>query len=92
MRLIDADALITDVRKNSESYFADDFTREWLDRQPTIDAVEVRRCRDCKYFEIHVLNDYDIGEVELTSCAAFGIGDIHSDDYCSFGQRREDGK
>lgn len=61
-----------------------------IDSIPAVDAVEVLRCRDCKYFEIHVVNDYDIGEVELTSCAAFGIGDIHSDDYCSFGQRREE--
>ena len=36
-RLIDADALIEDVRKNSASYFADDFAHEWVDRQPTIE-------------------------------------------------------
>lgn len=36
MRLIDADALIEDVRKNSVSYFADDFAREWVDKQPTV--------------------------------------------------------
>lgn len=36
MRLIDADALIADIRKNSSSYFADDFAHEWVDKQPTI--------------------------------------------------------
>ena len=35
-RLIDADELLNDVRKNSESYFADDFAHEWVDRQPTV--------------------------------------------------------
>ena len=35
-RLIDADALLKDVRKNSESYFADDFAHEWVDVAPTI--------------------------------------------------------
>lgn len=35
-RLVDADALIADIRKNAESYFADDFAHEWVDRQPTI--------------------------------------------------------
>ena len=35
-RYIDADALIEDIRKHSESYFADDFAHEWVDRQPTI--------------------------------------------------------
>lgn len=36
MRLIDADALIDDIRKHSESYFADDFAHEWVDKQPTV--------------------------------------------------------
>ena len=36
MRLIDADALLEDVRKHSESYFADDFAEYWVDRQPTV--------------------------------------------------------
>lgn len=35
-RLIDADALIADVRRHSESYFADDFAHEWVDKAPTI--------------------------------------------------------
>lgn len=48
-RYIDADALIEDIRKHSESYFADDFAHEWVDQQPTIDAVPVIRCRDCKH-------------------------------------------
>ena len=37
MRLIDADALIKDIRQHSESYFADDFAHEWVDKQPTIE-------------------------------------------------------
>lgn len=35
-RLIDANALIADVRAHSESYFADDFAHEWVDVAPTI--------------------------------------------------------
>lgn len=42
MRLIDADKLIEDVRKNSVSYFADDFAREWVDKQPTIEPEPQR--------------------------------------------------
>lgn len=38
MRLIDADALLDDIRLHSASYFADDFAREWVDKQPTINA------------------------------------------------------
>jgi hypothetical protein len=40
-RLIDADKLMDDIKKNSASYFADDFAREWVDVQPTaIEAEE----------------------------------------------------
>ena len=49
-RYIDADALLEDIRKNSESYFADDFAHEWVDKQPTADVVEVVRCKDCVYY------------------------------------------
>lgn len=40
-RLINANDLIDDIRKNSESYFADDFAHEWVDKQPTIEAIPV---------------------------------------------------
>lgn len=40
MRLIDADALIADISKNSSSYFADDFAREWVDKQPTVELSD----------------------------------------------------
>lgn len=35
-RLVDADALLADVRAHSESYFADDFAHEWVDVAPTV--------------------------------------------------------
>ena len=46
MRLIDADALIEDIREHSASYFADDFAHEWVDQQPTIEL----RCEECEAF------------------------------------------
>lgn len=39
-RLIDADALMKDIRLHSESYFADDFAHEWVDKQPTVIEAE----------------------------------------------------
>ena len=41
-RLIDACALLEDVRKNSVSYSADDFAHEWVDVQPTVIEAEGR--------------------------------------------------
>lgn len=40
-RLIDADKLMEDVRENSESYFADDFAEQWVNRQQTVDAISI---------------------------------------------------
>lgn len=52
MRLIDADALMADIRQNSESYFADDFAHEWVDKQPTValPSAQPERCEDCVNF------------------------------------------
>lgn len=83
MRLIDADALMADVRKNSESYFADDFAHEWVDKQPTIDAVPVVRCRECKYTETDC--------VDNIHCQKWDRWEMPPDGYCALGQRREDG-
>ena len=60
-RLIDADLLLDDIRSHSESYFADDFAREWVDKQPTIDAVPVIRCKDCKHWKFdHTCKEHSL--------------------------------
>ena len=58
MRLIDADAMRTDWLENGENEYVYDTNAvlESIDEQPTIDAVEVVRCKDCIYFrKEHVL-------------------------------------
>lgn len=48
-----------------------------VESAPAVDAVEVVRCRDCKWW-----NDYE------ESC----FGKVaREDDYCAWGERREDG-
>ena len=50
-----------------------------IDLQPTVDAVEVVRCKDCKYYDgerCHV----DGGKGHLR----------HREFYCGYGERRED--
>ena len=51
-RLIDADALLADVRAHSESYFADDFAHEWVDVAPTVIETE-------SYSERELQRDYE---------------------------------
>ena len=59
MRLIDADALKDDILKSA--VMIDDrgiqtgyeIAIELIKRQPTIDAVPVIRCKDCRYYEVY---------------------------------------
>lgn len=46
-RLIDADKLLENKFKNDISWTA---FEKLIKRQPTVDAVEVVRCKDCKYW------------------------------------------
>ena len=46
MRIIDADALLRDIARY---HLSDGKFQHWVEVQPTIDAVEVVRCKDCKW-------------------------------------------
>lgn len=88
-RLIDADALkerairVSTVKEHC--YFKAVGTRE-IDKAPTIDAVPVVRCKDCKHYEIH-------RPKVLENCERNGyLIPMKPDDFCSYGERKEDGK
>ena len=99
MRLIDADALelfIAAVRKGLylDHTLSDIPTRDsmllnfqqYVHLQPTIDAVQVVRCGECRYRELAKVNCKG-----YTICPASGM-EITDDDYCSYGERKEDRK
>lgn len=70
MRLINADAY---------AYPGD------LANEPTIDAVEVVRCKDCKHYELGVcLKIYSDGWV-----SPYAWQERNDDDFCSYGEREE---
>ena len=60
-----------------------------IDNAPTIDAVPVVRCKDCKYFnrKVSVGGFCRCGEV----CGGHPLMRANKD-FCSYGERREDGK
>ena len=90
MRLIDADALKTKaIRCETFKLFdAPVFlkavgTKE-IDRAPTIDAVPIVRCKDCKHYEIHKPK-------VLENCERNGyIIPMKPDDFCSYGERKNE--
>ena len=54
MRLVDANALMDDVEMDGALYAClgcVEDVRFLVDSQPTVDAVEVVRCKDCKFTE-----------------------------------------
>ena len=84
MRLIDVDAL-------KEKAFSDPDTTmsgealvyvQDIDEAPTVDAVPVVRCRDCKHW------DKFVGEEHRGFCFAWKV-DSYDEDFCSYGERKE---
>lgn len=51
-----------------------------MDYAPTVDAVEVVRCKDCKWYE---------NDGYHTNCQIMRFC-VEAEDYCSRGERRED--
>ena len=96
MRLIDADALLeqTQFRLPLNNYIAEIYDecvkihRENIEQAPTIDAVPVVRCRDCKY--AHMTLDGLCKYCDVI--AAEGLDDavyFEGDHYCSDGERKD---
>lgn len=52
---------------------------------PTIDAVEVVRCKDCRFFHRYGF------KLEYAECVNFDFYDTTEDGYCCWAERREDG-
>lgn len=86
MRLIDADALHATL----DNCWSDDcfvFER-YIDEAPTIDAVEIVRCRDCQYFRsaYYACDGYFC----KPSCGLVnGLNIPNEDTFCSYGKKKE---
>lgn len=98
MRLIDADRLNKPIYAEEDnitgsgmSYdeicgYNDGIDIAWnkIDQAPTIDAVEVVRCKDCKF------GDWDSEPHNAMVCMRTKDGFWRSgNDFCSFGERKE---
>ena len=84
-RLIDANALISYMdgcSKESRFRVYYGYAKSFIDDAPTVDAVPVVRCKDCKHFKRNLEND--------TYCSSVnGLTDPQEDDFCSYGERKE---
>ena len=85
VRLIDANAMRDDWMENGENEYVYDTNAvlDSIDSQPTVDAVEIVRCKDCFY--------YTPVEDNFGKCV-FLIGEhqyVVPDGYCYLGERKE---
>ena len=88
MRLIDADRALEIVRDqriaHPNAYHLKNYATLILREAPTVDAVPVVRCKDCKF------GDWDSEPNDAMVCMRTKDGFWRSgNDFCSFGERKE---
>ena len=90
MRLIDADALTETIGIRLYSGAVMEFVSvDDIAKQPTVDAVPVIRCKDCKFSKAY----YHGSESNLgmfTYLCTQGLYGMNADDYCSRAERTEE--
>ena len=85
MRLIDADALksyMDECSKESKFRVYYGYAKSFINDAPTIDAVSVVRCRECKHC------DPENGHCDHPMGTAAPLK-RKPDDFCSYGERKE---
>lgn len=90
MRLIDADALkerAIRVSTVKEHWYMKAVGTHEINKAPTIDAVEVVRCKDCKSGKVHYIED-DYGSSSEVFCILIASY-MRIDDFCSYGERKD---
>ena len=103
MRLIDADALLkafsedidTDVCQTFADYYSEwGFSRDTIEKAiqeaPTIDAVPVIRCRECKHWRPSGSKaGNSFSDMEYIGGCEFTKYFRRESDFCSYGERKE---
>lgn len=99
-RLIDADEFAKTLEKTDANVCADygdgfcefgysrSLLRLLLSEAPTVDAVEVVRCKDCK-FGVTPYGDEHDNWIECSNIHGRPL--FSCNDFCSYGERRTDG-
>ena len=90
-RLIEADTLHRKVKMETNPYGKPTIdydsgvkVLEWIEQAPTVDAVPVVRCRDCKHWH-----------KDTVFCGYMSYGEAserviwYADDFCSYGERKD---
>ena len=88
-KCIDADRLINDVRRSTTLGGSEWFVKK-IREQPTVEAEDVVKCEECKYFNTEERIDDPISTICM--CTFYSQESKvykKSDGYCDAGKRRE---
>ena len=92
MRLIDADRAIEIVRDKGiahpNAYHLTNYTTLILQEAPTVDAVEIVRCMDCKHYMPQKKSAH--WENRASYCNRFVRIKVRPNDFCSYGERKNE--
>lgn len=81
MRTIDADKFILALMDASLSSVDEDTILDLVDSVPTVDAVIVTRCKDCKH-----LVSVNVNGKGIPTCRGSGM-EVAPDEFCSRGEK-----
>ena len=92
MRLIDADEMKKEL-KDMDVVLVNHNVEDWIDEQPTVDAVPVVRCKDCEHHtELTMPEKFQFGNnvvwCDFNDCRT-GKKLTRDDKYCGYGKRKE---
>ena len=91
MRLIDADREIEIVRNQGiahpDAYHLTNYATLILREAPTVDAVEVVRCRECKHYKPQKKSAH--WENRANCCNRIVTIKVQPYDFCSYGEQKE---
>lgn len=90
-RLIDANALIKEANEDGAYGYVD---AKQIADAPTVDAVEVVRCRECKHHRDKNEQERQYLVEDILICTSQDATDdcwnaVWPDHYCSYGERKE---
>ena len=83
-RLIDADALMNEANSDGAYGYVD---AKQISEVPTIDAVEIVRCRDCKHYRPQKKSAH--WENRANYCNRIVTIKVRPYDFCSYGERKD---
>lgn len=88
MRLIDSDELLQEFTLGDDAWYKGRTIEGCIRKAPTIDAVPVVRCRECRWYDAGKNDSESWSDCTLRYGKHFNVSPM---DFCSYGQRKEAG-